>query len=362
MNWVRRNKVALTILMGLALIGLFAITQSGVAILTVARFAASFHQIAEKDLPALIVASQLSELSQTLVATAPEIALADTHMRRQATVNQVSDRATALSSTVADLSGAGADRNLVAEMQRQSEIFIANLKGLDSLVGERIDANSAVDAVMARLPEIAARVRNVADRAIIGERSDGQLPAPAISAADRARLVEWSAAGLEAVTLMLTAPVVVESSRIERMKSDLGTLLERMEAARAQLPQALQGAQAHPTDQRRIRGLRLRPFGRNAAGHRQPSRVRHRFGRELHVAEHSRVAAVSGRGRRRLPVRAPCGDPAHERPSAVHAGAGRRAACRDLGQRPGRNSRDGKGDTVLRDAHRRPRGRAPGRL
>jgi signal transduction histidine kinase/DNA-binding LytR/AlgR family response regulator len=266
MNWVRRNKVALTILMGLALIGLFAITQSGVAILTVARFAASFHQIAEKDLPALIVASQLSELSQTLVATAPEIALADTHMRRQATVNQVSDRATALSSTVADLSGAGADRNLVAEMQRQSEIFIANLKGLDSLVGERIDANSAVDAVMARLPGIAARVRNVADRAIIGERSDGQLPAPAISAADRARLVEWSAAGLEAVTLMLTAPVVVESSRIERMKSDLGTLLERMEAARAQLPQALQGEIAGSHDD-------LVRFGRGAASLPEARRI-----------------------------------------------------------------------------------------
>ena len=51
---LRRNKVALTILIGLALIGLFAVTQSGVAILATARFGTSFNQIAETNLPALI--------------------------------------------------------------------------------------------------------------------------------------------------------------------------------------------------------------------------------------------------------------------------------------------------------------------
>ena len=192
-------------------------------------------------MPALIVASQLSELSQTLVATAPEIAIANSQMRRQATVDQVNDRATALARTVADLSIAGADRTLVTEMQRQSEIFIANLKGLDGLVRDRIDANVAVDAVMARLPGLAARVRNVAERAIIGERGEGLQPTPAISSADRARLVEWSAAGLEAVTLMLTVPVVDETSRIERMQANLRALVEKMQATRAGFPQALQG-------------------------------------------------------------------------------------------------------------------------
>ena len=59
----RRNKVALTILMGLALIGIFAVTQSGVAIFAIARFGTSFNQIAQTNLPALIAASQLSELS-----------------------------------------------------------------------------------------------------------------------------------------------------------------------------------------------------------------------------------------------------------------------------------------------------------
>jgi signal transduction histidine kinase/FixJ family two-component response regulator len=240
MNWFHQNKVALTILMGLALIGLFAVTQSGVAILAITRFGASFNQIAETNLPALIAASKLSEVSQTLVATAPEIALADTHIRRQAIADQLNDRLTALARTVAELDRAAADHDQVADMQHQLDTLVANLKGLDELVRERIDANNALDAVMARLPSLAARVRKVADEAIMGERDHEQGPNATISASYRTGLVEWSAAGLECITLMLTAPAVHNSSRLERVKSEVKALVERMEGVRGQLPQALQ--------------------------------------------------------------------------------------------------------------------------
>jgi hypothetical protein len=93
MIWFRRNKVALTILIGLALIALVAIGQSAVAIFAIARFGTSFNEIADTNLPALIAASQLSELSQTLVATAPEIALANTQLSRQAITDQLNERA-----------------------------------------------------------------------------------------------------------------------------------------------------------------------------------------------------------------------------------------------------------------------------
>ena len=93
---------------------------------------------------------------------------------------------------------------------------------------------------MTRLPNLAARVRRIADRAIIGDRSHEQHSAAAISATDRTRLVEWSAAGLECVTLMLTAPALHNTSRIENVKSGLRALVEGMERVRAQLPQALQ--------------------------------------------------------------------------------------------------------------------------
>ncbi len=239
MIWFRQNKVVLTILVGLALIGLFAVTQSGVAILAIARFGASFNQIAEKNLPALIAASQLSELSQTLVATAPEVALADTQLRRQAMADQLNDRLRALDRSVADLDRAVADHILVADMLRQLNTLVANLKGLDELVRERIDATNAFEAVMARLPSLAARVRKVADEAIIAER-DRERANSAISAPDRTRLVEWSAAGLEGITLMLTTPTVRNTSRLERVTSGFKALVEGMADVRGQLPQALQ--------------------------------------------------------------------------------------------------------------------------
>ena len=118
--------------------------------------------------------------------------------------------------------------------------MVANLKGLDELVRQRIDANDALDAVMARLPSLAARVRKVADEAIIGERGREQRSASTISAPDRTRLVEWSAAGLECITLMLAAPAVRNTSRLERVNSSLKALVEGMEDVREQLPQALQ--------------------------------------------------------------------------------------------------------------------------
>jgi signal transduction histidine kinase len=237
---LRRNKVALTILIGLALIGLFAVTQSGVAILAIARFGASFNQIAETNLPALIAASQLSELSQALVATAPEIALADTQIRRQTMADQLNERLTALAGTVERLDPAAVNREQVSYMQRQLNTLVINLKGLDELVRERIDANSALEAVMARLPSLAARVRNIANESIIGEQDRERSSASTIFGQDWAHLVEWSAMGLECITLMLTTPAVANTSRLERVKSQIQALIDGMERIRAQFRQDLQ--------------------------------------------------------------------------------------------------------------------------
>jgi signal transduction histidine kinase/DNA-binding response OmpR family regulator len=260
----RRNKVALTILMGLALIGILAITQSGVAVLAIARFGASFNQIAQTNLPALIAASQLSELSQTLVATAPEMALADTQVRRQAIADQLHGRVTRLARSVADLDRVTEDHEQASTIQRDLDAVVANLKGLDELVRQRIDANDALDAVMARLPSLAARVRKVADEA--GERGPEQRSNSTISEPDRRHMVAWSAAGMECIVLMLAAPAVRNTSRLERVESGLRTLIEGMEDARKQLPQTLQSKIGGMHDE-------IARFGLGAAGLLEARRV-----------------------------------------------------------------------------------------
>jgi signal transduction histidine kinase/FixJ family two-component response regulator/HPt (histidine-containing phosphotransfer) domain-containing protein len=237
---LRRNKVALTILIGLALISLFALTQSGVAILAIARFGASFNEIADTNLPALIAASQLSELSQTLVATAPEIALADTQIQRQSMADQLNERVTGLVRTVEQLDPAAVDREQILYMQRQLSTLVINLRGLDELVRERINANNSLEAAMARLPSLAARVRDVASESMIGEQGREQSSTSATFGQYGTHMVQWSAMGLECITLMLTTSAVPNTSRLERVKSQIKALIEGMERIRAQLPQSLQ--------------------------------------------------------------------------------------------------------------------------
>ncbi len=240
MTWFRRNKVSLTILIGLALIALLALTQSGVAILTILRFGANFSEIADTNLPALIAASQLSELSHALVATAPEIALANTQVRRQAVTDQLNDRGAMLARTVARVGETGGNPAQVADLKRELESLVTNLQGLGEFVRQRIDANNALQGIASRLPDLAARVRKLADAATIGEQDGEQSFNPVISGPDRTRLIGWTASALECITLMLTTPVVHDSSRLERVKAELNALVERMSNVYAQLPQALQ--------------------------------------------------------------------------------------------------------------------------
>jgi signal transduction histidine kinase/DNA-binding NarL/FixJ family response regulator len=238
MTWFRRNKVSLTILVGLALIALLAFAQSGGAILAILRFGASFSEIADRNLPALIAASQLSESSHTLVATAPEIALASTQVQRQAVTDQLNDRGATLAGMVARVGETGGDPAQVADLKRELEIVITNLKGLDEFVRQRIDANNALEGIASRLPDLAARVRKFADAATVGEQYSEQRSELIISTSDRR--LEWSAAALECITLMLTTPVVDNTSRLEHVKTQLKALVERMSNVYAQLPPALQ--------------------------------------------------------------------------------------------------------------------------
>jgi hypothetical protein len=106
---------------------------------------------------------------------------------------------------------------------------------LDELVGRRIAADEAFATVVARLPALAARVRGVADLAIVAAEGHDASAAPALREADRAQLMSWSAAGLEAITLMLATPAARSTSRIDYVESDLAALVARMAGARQQM-------------------------------------------------------------------------------------------------------------------------------
>jgi sigma-B regulation protein RsbU (phosphoserine phosphatase) len=226
--WVRRNGVALSVLLGLVLIGLFALMQSGVAILAVARFGASFDEIANADLPNLIAASRLSELSQSLVATAPELSGAGSQIRRHAIADDLNERLTALTSAIDRINPTATNPDQLRAVQAELKALATNLDGLGDFVRQRIDAGDALETVMARLPDLAARVRRVADETLSTATGTGSPTA----VQDRSRLIAWSAAGLEGITLMLATPSVRAAWQLERIKAEFAAIASSMNSLR----------------------------------------------------------------------------------------------------------------------------------
>jgi PAS domain S-box-containing protein len=230
--WVRRRGVAISVLLGLVLIGIFAMTQSGVAIFAIARFATSFNEIANSDLPNLVAASRLSELSQPLVATAPELAGARSQTRRQAIADKLNERLASLTNIVDRIDPAAIDRDQLEAVRSELKALTTNLNGLDVFVRQRIDADDAFESVMARLPELAARVR---EEALPAGTDTGSAAAP-----DRPRLIAWSAAGLEGITLMLVTPSIRTASRLERVRAEFAGIVRRMDDLHDGLPAPIQ--------------------------------------------------------------------------------------------------------------------------
>ena len=231
--WLRGNGVALTVLAGLLLIGSLALTQSGVALLAFARFDAAFNEVANTNLPNLLAASRLSELSQSLVARAPELAAAGSQTQRQGIADRLDERLAALAQVLDQIDRTAIDPGQLQNVRLQRDALATNLRALDDFVRQRIDADGALATVMARLPVLAARVRQVADEALIAE-GDGD-PSDEAAAIERSRLIAWSAAGLEGITLMLVTPAVETKSRLERIRAEFETLVSRMELVRSHL-------------------------------------------------------------------------------------------------------------------------------
>src|SRR5579872_4610473 len=166
LRWIRRNRVAFTVLAGMTVIALFAVAQSGLAILAGARFASGFRQMATQNLPELNDAARLSELAQSLVVTAPNIAAATSQVQRQTITEQLSGRLDALGLAVERMERSGvADRRL-AEARERLGVLAESLRGLDQVVAARLRADDDVRAILARLPSLASRIGRITDESL----------------------------------------------------------------------------------------------------------------------------------------------------------------------------------------------------
>jgi hypothetical protein len=218
-----RQRVGFTVLAGLLLLGLFAVGQSGLAIVGILRFQGNFDEIAKDKLAGLVAASHLSELSQSIVASVPSFAVATTQITREAVADQLTQELADLQRSVRTLENGMADKSQVAAMRRVLSELVASLQGLDGLVRQRIDADQAYETVLTRLPPLVARIREASE--------------PGTGSADGdTALAAWSSNALDATSLMLATPATRNTSRLARIQAEVEPLLDAMAAARGRLP------------------------------------------------------------------------------------------------------------------------------
>jgi signal transduction histidine kinase len=205
--------------------GLLALGEGVVAIVGIVRFQSNFDELAESKLPALVAAARLSELSHSIAASSPSFAAARTQINREAVAEQLSHELVDLQRALKTLEERVIDKPHAATLQRRLDELVSGLRGLDGLVGRHIDAETAYQNILARVPPLVPRIRAVS--APVGE-----------AAADGA-LAHWSGAALDATSLILAAPAMTNMSRLARLRAEIAPVVAAMLAAREQLPAAL---------------------------------------------------------------------------------------------------------------------------
>ena len=223
-----RFGVAFRLVGALLAITAFALVAIVAAIYAFSQYRQAFERIANSDVPILIAASDIAARSQALAANAPNLAAAESHFARQALslalheqldgLAQVGERLRALSPGTQ-----GLDR-LVLDQVRLTR----SLQRLDSLVGDRIDADSSAANLTLRLEGFAARIH---------EASAAQLPTLMKgSTSDIEAFLDWVTATDEAIAVMLSTTTADTTARLNRLHADLDQLREKVRTAHSLIP------------------------------------------------------------------------------------------------------------------------------
>jgi PAS domain S-box-containing protein len=207
--------------------GLFMLGEGALAIFGALRFQSNFDEIAQQELPAMVAAARLSELSHSIAASAPSFAAARTQITREAVAEQLSQELVALQRAVKTLEERAVDKTRIASMQRTLDELVIGLKGLDALVGRHIEIDVAYQDVLARLPPLVPRIREVSGPGAGDLDPDGAL-------------ARWTSAALDTTSLMLAAPAMGNISRLARLRAEIAPRVAAMIEARNRLAPALQ--------------------------------------------------------------------------------------------------------------------------
>ena len=220
--------VAFRLLIAFAAVTAFAAGTSAIAVYTFGEYGYGFNQIASSSLPSLVAASNLAQRSQALAANAPNLAVADGHFARRA----VSE---ALASQLKGIAEAGKRVKALApategldSLTRNEASLKDNLKKLDRLVAEKLEADRVEANFMLRLQTLSVRIRG-AGSDLLSKLTGAQDTRGQIDA-----LSAWTAVADEAVVILLSTASADTTIRLNRLRAEFAEAVSRAKNAREQ--------------------------------------------------------------------------------------------------------------------------------
>src|SRR6266513_475471 len=162
-----RFGVAFRLVAALLAITIFALAAVVAALYVFSQYRQGFERIANSDVPILMAAGDIAARSQALAANAPNLAAAESHFARLAISLALHKQLDGLAQVGERLRTLAPNTQGLDQLIHSQALLARNLERLDSLVGDRIDADSSAANLTLRLEGLAARVH---------EASAGQLP------------------------------------------------------------------------------------------------------------------------------------------------------------------------------------------
>ena len=228
-----RFGVAFRLLIAFAAITAFAAAISAVALYTFGKYGDAFNRIASSSLPALVAASNLAQRSQALAANAPNLAVADGHFARRAISEALGSQLRAIAEAGDQVRALAPATEGLDSLARNEASLKVNIRNLDTLVAEKIEADRVAANFMLRLRTLSVRIRT-ADSALstkITTEENARAQADVLSA--------WTAAADEAIVIMLSTSNADTTIRLNRLRAEFADVENRAQAARAQFSTTL---------------------------------------------------------------------------------------------------------------------------
>src|SRR5215469_5658539 len=181
-----RFGVAFRLIAALLAITIFALAAVVAALYVFSQYRQGFERIADSDIPILMAAGDIAARSQALAANAPNLAAAESHFARQAISLALHKQLEGLAQVGEKLKSLSPGTQGLDRLIRDQVLLARSLQRLDSLVGDRIDADSSAANLTLRLEGFAARIH---------EASAAQLPTliPGSSTRDIDAFLDWVA-------------------------------------------------------------------------------------------------------------------------------------------------------------------------